>query len=94
LWITVVETQLDLKMKHSEIKLSAQKEDSSMKQNINDKAEKVKVEVKQEGKEVLKWAITVIYIVLVIYFVFKPLTEFIVMIDYYIKFNIINFFFK
>lgn len=81
-------------MKHSEIKLSAQKEDSSMKQNINDKAEKVKVEVKQEGKEVLKWAITVIYIVLVIYFVFKPLTEFIVMIDYYIKFNIINFFFK
>jgi hypothetical protein len=70
------------------------KKGQSMKLNYNDKAEKVKGEVKRKGEEVLKWVLTVIYSVLVIYFVFKPLTEFMVMLDFYIKVNIIEYFFN
>ncbi len=65
-----------------------------MDQDINDKAEKVKGELKQKGKVVLEWVLTVTYLLLAIYLVFKPLTEFAIMIEYYIKFNIINYFFK
>jgi hypothetical protein len=65
-----------------------------MAQDINDKAEKVKGELKQKGKVVLEWVLTVTYLVLAIYLVFEPLTEFAMMIDYYIKFNIINYFIK
>jgi hypothetical protein len=75
-------------------KFASKKEESGMKQSINEKAEKVKAEVKQKGEEVLKWVLTVIYSALVIYFVFKPLTEFMVMLDYYIKVNIIKYFFN
>jgi hypothetical protein len=74
--------------------LFAKKEDSSMEQGINNKAEKVKGELKQKSKVVLEWVLTVTYFVLVIYLLFKPLTEFAIMIEYYIKFNIINYFIK
>ncbi len=74
------------------IKLFAKKEKLSMGKDINGNAEKVKGELKQTGKVVLEWAVTLIYIVLIIYFVFKPLTEFMVMVEYYIKFNIIKYF--
>jgi hypothetical protein len=66
----------------------------SMKLNYNDKAEKVKEEVKRKGEEVLKWVIAVIYLILLIYFVFKPLTEFMVMVEYNIKVGILNYFIK
>jgi hypothetical protein len=65
-----------------------------MKQNYNDKAEKVKEEVKRKGEEVLKWVIAVIYLILLIYFVFRPLTEFMVMVEYNIKVGILNYFIK
>jgi hypothetical protein len=81
-------------MNHSEKKLSAKEEESIMKQTSNDKAEKVKEEVKQKGGEVLKWVITLIYFVLLIYFVFKPLTEFMWMVEYNIKIGILNYFIK
>jgi hypothetical protein len=66
----------------------------SMKQNYNDKAEKVKEEVKRKGEEVLKWVIAIIYLILLSYFVFKPLTEFMVMVEYNIKVGILNYFIK
>lgn len=65
-----------------------------MEQGITDKAGKVKGELKNKGKIVLEWLLIITYLVLVIYFVIKPLTEFVVMIDYYIRFNILNYFFN
>ena len=84
----------DLKMNYIKQKLFAKKEESSMEQNITDKAEKVKGELKQKGEVVLKWVVTLIYFVLLIYFVFKPLTEFMWMIEYNIKIGILNYFIK
>jgi hypothetical protein len=81
-------------MIHLKQKLFAKKEGSSMEQEITDKAEKVRGELKQKGKIVLGWILTITYSVFVIYFVFKPLTEFVVMLEYYIKFNIINYFIR
>ena len=81
-------------MNHLEKKLTAQKEESSMKQNINDKAEKVKGEVKRKGEKTLKWVITVIYLVLLIYFVFRPLVDFMAMVEYTIKLGILEYFLK
>jgi hypothetical protein len=80
-------------MNHLEKKLFAKKEESSMEQDINDKAEKVKGELKQKGKVVLEWVMIVIYLVLVIY-LFKPLTEFMSMVEYNIKLNILKYFIK
>ena len=70
----------------------AYKEKTGMEQDIHNKAEKVNREPKQKGKIVLKWALTLTYLVLLIYFVFKPLTDFVAMIDYSIKSGIIKFF--
>jgi Mlc titration factor MtfA (ptsG expression regulator) len=81
-------------MNHLKKELLAKKEESNMEQVITKKAEKVKGEAKQKGKVVLKWILIATYSVLVIYFVFKPLTEFVVMLDYYIKSNIVNYFIK
>lgn len=65
-----------------------------MKQDINNKTAKVKANVKQKGKVFLGWILTITYTVIVIYFVFKPLTEFVVRLDYYITFNLVNYFLK
>jgi len=65
-----------------------------MKQEINGKAEKVKVGLKQKGEVVLGWLLTVTYLILLIYFVFKPLTEFMWMVEYNIKIGILNYFIK
>lgn len=81
-------------MNHLEKKLSAQKEESSMKQNCDDKTVKTKAEVKQKSEEVLKWIITISYCIILIYFVFKPLTEFMWMVEYNIKIAILNYFIK
>jgi hypothetical protein len=63
-----------------------------MKQTINTKAEKVKGEIKQKGRTVLQWVIIIIYFVLLIFFVFKPLTDFLWMIEYNIKIGILGYF--
>ena len=81
-------------MNHSEKKLSAIKEESIMKQTINAKAEKAKGEIKQKGRTVLQWVIIIIYFVLLIFFVFKPLTDFLSMVEYTIKIGILNYFIK
>lgn len=65
-----------------------------MKHTSNDQAEKVKVEAKQKGEKALKWLITVIYLVLLIYFVLVPLTEFMAMVEYNIKVGILKYFIK
>jgi hypothetical protein len=79
-------------MKHFEKKLLAKKEESSMEQEINGKADKAKGQVKQKGWVVFQWVLTVIYLVLLIYFVFRPLTEFMFMVEYNIKFGILKYF--
>jgi len=73
-------------------KLFAKKELPSMEQGMNDKAEKVKGELKSKGKIVLEWVLITIYLVLLIYFVFKPLTEFMSMVEYNIKLGILKYF--
>jgi len=75
-------------------KLFAKKSVPGMGQDINDKAEKVKEERSQKGRVVLEWLLTLIYFVLLIYFVFKPLTDFILMVEYNIKMGLLNYFFK
>lgn len=65
-----------------------------MAQDINYKAEKVNGKHKQKVKVAFDVLLTVVYLVLVIYLVFKPLTEFAVMIDYYIMSNIMNYVIK
>lgn len=65
-----------------------------MKQEISGKAEKVKVDMKQKGEVVFKWLLTVIYFILLIYFVLKPLTEFMLMVEYNIKIGILKYFIK
>jgi hypothetical protein len=65
-----------------------------MEQEINDKAEKAAGVPKQKVMVFFQWVVTVIYLVLLIYFVFRPLTEFMVMVEYNIKVGILNYFFK
>lgn len=79
-------------MNHLKQKLLARKEESSMEQEITDKAEKVKGEPKQKGRIVLEWVVIIIYLVLLIYFVFKPLMEFMLMVEYNFKLSIIKYF--
>ena len=81
-------------MNHLAKKLSVLREESNMKQNYNNKAEKVKEELKQIGEVVLKWVVILIYVAILIYFVFKPLTEFMWMVEYNIKIGILNYFIK
>ena len=82
------------KIKHSEKILFTKKETSSMEQTTRDKAEKVKVVLKQKGEVVLKWLLTAAYLIILIFFVLKPLTDFFLMIEYYIKVNIIKYLIK
>lgn len=70
-----------------------EEQNRGFKLNIQNKDDKVKAFIKQNGEEVLKWLLTAIYLVLLIYFALKPLTEFFMMIEYYLKVNIINFYF-
>jgi hypothetical protein len=79
-------------MNHLKQKLFSKKEESSMEQNITDKAAKVKGELKQKGRTVLQWVIIIIYLVLLIFFVFKPLTDFMAMVEYNIKIGILKYF--
>ena len=79
-------------MNHLKQKLFAKKEVSIMEQEITDKAEKVKGELKQKGRTVLQWVLIMIYFVLLIYFVFRTLTEFMAMVEYNIKVGIIKYF--
>ena len=81
-------------MNHLAKKLSVLREESKMKQNYDNKAEKVKEELKQIGEVVLKWVVILIYVAILIYFVFKPLTEFMWMVEYNIKIGILNYFIK
>lgn len=82
----------DLKMNYTKQKLLAKKEESGMEQEKNDKAVKVKRELKQKATVVFKWVVTIIYLVLLIYFVFRPLTEFMFMVEYNIKTGLLNYF--
>ncbi len=84
----------DLKMNHLKQKQFAEKEKSSMEQEITDKAEKVKGEPKQKGMIVLEWVFILIYLVLLIHFVFKPLTEFMFMVEYNFKLSILKYLFN
>ena len=79
-------------MNHLKQKLFTKKEETSMEQEITGKAEKVKGEIKQKGRTVLQWVLIMIYLVLLIYFVFKPLTEFMAMVEYNIKLGILKYF--
>lgn len=79
-------------MNHIKQKLLAKKEESCMEQEINDKTEKAKEEIRQKGWAVLQWVVTIIYFVLLIYFVFRPLTEFMFMIEYNIKAGLVKYF--
>jgi len=79
-------------MNYLKQKLLAKKEVSIMEQEITDKAEKVKAEIKQKGRTVLQWVLIMIYFVLLIYFVFKPLTDFMAMVEYNIKLGILKYF--
>jgi hypothetical protein len=65
-----------------------------MKQNVTDKAEKIKGELKHKGWVVFEWIVAIVYFVLLIYFVFRPLTEFLFMVEYNIKVGILNYFFN
>jgi hypothetical protein len=87
-----MDIQYSREMNHLKQKLFSKKEESSMEQNITDKAEKVKGELKQKGRTVLQWVIIIIYLVLLIFFVFKPLTDFMAMVEYNIKLGILKYF--
>jgi hypothetical protein len=63
-----------------------------MEQVINNKTEKVKEALKQKGKVVLEWVLIVTFLVFEIYFLFKPLMEFMFMIEYEIKLTILKYF--
>lgn len=84
----------DLKMNHLKQKKIVKKEESSMEQEITDNAEKVKEEPKQKGMIVLEWVFILIYLVLLIHFVFKPLTEFMFMVEYNFKLSILKYLFN
>lgn len=81
-------------MNHLKQKLFAKKEESSMGQEVNDKAEKLKGDLKQKARTVLQWVVIMIYLLLLIFFVFKPLTDFLSMVEYTIKIGILNYFIK
>lgn len=84
-------------MKHLEKKLSEKKKESSMEQGSNDNAEEVKEEVKEQkrkGRVFLFWTVIVIYSVLAIYLLFDQLTEFVVMLDSSIRYNILKSLFR
>ena len=80
-------------MNHSE-KTICTKEESIMKQTSNDKAEKLKGELKEKSRIFLEWLLIITYLVLLIYFVLRPLVEFMSMVEYSIKVGILNYFFK
>jgi hypothetical protein len=63
-----------------------------MEQEIIAKSENVKGEPKQKGRIVLEWVFIIIYLVLLIFFVFKPLMEFMLMIEYEMKLTILKYF--
>lgn len=73
-------------------KLFTKKSVPEIGQNINDNAAKVKGEPKQKGRIVLEWIFIIIYLALLIYFVFKPLMEFMLMVEYNFKLSIIKYF--
>lgn len=87
-----MDIQYRLKMNHLKQKLLAKKEKSSMEQEIIAKSENVKGEPKQKGRIVLEWVFIIIYLVLLIFFVFKPLMEFMLMIEYEMKLTILKYF--
>jgi len=84
----------DLKMNHLKQKLFVKKEEPGMNQEINSKAEKLKGDLKQKARTALQWVLIIIYLVLLIFFVFKPLTDFLSMVEYTIKIGIVNYFIK
>lgn len=61
-----------------------------MEQVITDKAEREKKELKQKAMLVLGRILTIIFFVIEIYFVFKPLMDFLLMCENYIRSYIIN----
>ena len=65
-----------------------------MEQKINHKAEKLKGELKQKSRILLEWVLVITYLFLLIYFVFKPLTEFMLMVEYNIKLGILKYFIR
>jgi len=62
--------------------------------NINENAEKVKGELKQKATVVFKWAMAIIYLILVIHFVLKPITEFLLVCENYVRLYLLNYFFR
>jgi hypothetical protein len=76
--------------------------DSFINKKLFYKAGRIKMEQEKSEKEkiiqkagtVFSWLTAAAYMVIIIYFVLKPLTKFLATIEYYIKFNIIKYFFN
>ena len=65
-----------------------------MEQKINDKPEKLKGELKEKSRIFLEWVLVITYLVLLIYFVFRPLVDFMAMVEYTLKLGILEYFIK
>jgi hypothetical protein len=63
-----------------------------MERVINEKAEKEKKELKEKTIQVLTRILILAFFALEIYFVFKPLMEFMLMIEYEMKLTILKYF--
>lgn len=81
-------------MNHLKEKLLKKTEESSMEQKVIDKPEKEKGEPKQKARIILEWVFIIIYLVLLIYFVFRPLMDFMLMVEYNFKLSILKYLFK
>lgn len=57
-------------------------------------AENIDGEIKQKGKRVFELLLLAAYLVLLIRFVLKPITEFLIMCEDYVRLYILNYFFK
>ena len=79
-------------MNHLKKEILAEKVESNMEQVINNRAEKEKKESKEKAMLVLERILIVAFFALEIYLVFKPLMEFMLMIEYQMKLTILKYF--